>query len=90
MIARHTRAIIAIVLLGLAAYAPVLSTGFLYDDHLLIESNEALRDWSTVSRDFTQSIFGPNSPSGLYRPLQSVMNRVEYSLWRLQSASLII
>jgi len=76
----------AILLLGLAAYAPALSTGFLYDDHILIESNPEIRSWSlsNVKHDFSTGIFNDSENGiGFYRPLQTLSTRIEYSLWKL-------
>jgi hypothetical protein len=77
----------AILLIGLAAYGPALRTGFLYDDHLLIETNPALRSWSgaTLRQDFTSGIF-PHTQSSVdfYRPVQTLSTRLEYTLWRLR------
>jgi hypothetical protein len=74
-----------ILLLGVAAYAPALSTGFLYDDHLLIENNSKLRSWTNLSQDFSSGVFQDTSSQGVefYRPLQTLSTRIEYSLFRL-------
>src|SRR5205823_3847312 len=75
-----------LLLLGVAAYAPSLSAGFLYDDHLLIESNLALRSWPTWPQDFSSGVFHHLTASGtdFYRPLQTLSTRIEYSLWKLR------
>jgi tetratricopeptide (TPR) repeat protein len=69
--------------IGIAAWAPALPTGFLYDDHLLIESNPGLYAWSgeNLKRDFTSGVFsaGPNKVP-FYRPLQTLTTRLEFTL----------
>jgi protein O-mannosyl-transferase len=75
-----------LLFLTVVAYGPALKTGFLYDDHILIESNPSLRSWSsqTLLRDFSSGVF-PKSAKGpdFFRPLQIMTTRIEYSLFKL-------
>jgi hypothetical protein len=73
-----------IVILAFAAYWPTFHTGFMWDDHVMIESNPALREWShqTLKHDFTTDVFdGHGDP--YYRPMQTIFNRLDYSVWGL-------
>jgi len=74
-----------IVLLALAAYAPTLSMGFLWDDHVMIENNPHLTSWSLheLRHDFTTDVFeGHGDP--YYRPAQTILNRIDFTLWKLR------
>ena len=73
-----------LAILALSAYQPTLHLGFLWDDHVMIEANPHLRHWSRLElrHDFTTDVFdGHGDP--YYRPVQTLMNRVDYSLWGL-------
>jgi hypothetical protein len=73
------------VLLAFTAYAPTFKLGFLWDDHVMIESNPGLRTWSAgnLKQDFTSDAFrGRGDP--YYRPLQVIFNRIDYTIWGLR------
>src|SRR6185437_5845643 len=72
-----------LVLLGLAAYWPVLRVGFEWDDHFTIEANPAIRSWSVenLRHDFTTGLFNSPSSTDFYRPLQTLSDRIDFSLW---------
>src|SRR5262245_44048012 len=76
-----------LVLLGFLAYGPTLRVGFLYDDHILIESNPALRSWSpsVLKNDLSTGMFRHPRGQGtdFFRPLQTWSTRLEYSLFGL-------
>jgi tetratricopeptide (TPR) repeat protein len=77
--------IVAILALALVAYWPTLRLGFLWDDHVMIEGNPALREWSakTLKHDFTTDVFdGQGDP--YYRPAQTLLNRLDYTIWGLR------
>jgi len=74
-----------IALLALAAFFPTFKTGFMWDDHVMIEANPHLRQWSLseIRRDFTTDVFnGHGDP--YYRPAQTLFNRIDYTLWGLR------
>jgi len=82
---RRSRRCLAILALALVAYWPTLRVGFLWDDHVMIESNPALREWSgrALTHDFTTDVFdGHGDP--YYRPAQTLLNRMDYSIWGLR------
>jgi hypothetical protein len=76
---------LAIAALALSAYWPTLKVGFLWDDHVMIESNESLRNWSLagIRQDFTSDPFRGRGDA-YYRPLQTVFNRIDYTVWGLR------
>src|ERR1051326_7490709 len=74
-----------IVCLALSAYWPVMRLGFFWDDHVMIEANPALREWSgqTIKHDFTTDVFdGHGDP--YYRPAQTLLDRLDYTVWGLR------
>src|SRR5438552_2382581 len=77
--------IVAIVTLALVAYGPTLRMGFLWDDHVMIEANPALREWSTrtLTHDFTTDVFDGFGDK-YYRPAQTVLDRVDFTVWGLR------
>jgi protein O-mannosyl-transferase len=74
-----------ILLMAVVAYAPVLKLGFFWDDHVMIERNPHLRQWSwaELHRDFTTDAF-EGQGDAYYRPAQILMNRVDYSIYGLR------
>jgi hypothetical protein len=74
-----------VVILALTAFIPTVKTGFMWDDHVMIEANPYIRVWSlsNLKHDFSHDVFDGHGDS-YYRPLQTLMNRLDYSLWGLQ------
>jgi protein O-mannosyl-transferase len=74
-----------IAVLAVTAYAPTLKMGFLWDDHVMIEANPAIRSWSpaNLKHDFTTDVFDGHGDR-YYRPLQTVFNRIDYTIWKLR------
>jgi tetratricopeptide (TPR) repeat protein len=75
---------LAIVVLAFTAYWPTLKVGFLWDDHVMIEGNASIRQWSlpNIKQDFSSDPFsGQGDP--YYRPLQTIFNRLDYTVWGL-------
>lgn len=73
-----------LTVLGLTAFWPVLRLGFQLDDHVTIETNPQLRHWSAAT---LRDDFHPTRRSAddlYYRPLQSLVNRLEYTAWGLR------
>lgn len=93
-------AALSLVLLTAWLWSPALSFGFVYDDHLQIESNSSIRSWTHLGyllREPLWSQLGPGKASPWYRPLFSVLLLVQYSLfgsspegWHLVSIALHI
>jgi len=75
---------LAVAVLAFTAYAPTLKVGFLWDDHVIIEHNPWIRQWSRAN--LRHDFFSDNTQGqgdDYYRPLQAVSHRVDYSLWGL-------
>ncbi|OGR89999.1 MAG: hypothetical protein A2992_00400 [Elusimicrobia bacterium RIFCSPLOWO2_01_FULL_59_12] len=76
-----------IAMLAITAYAPTLKTGFLWDDHITIEANPWIREWSfhALKHDFSSDVFDGHGDK-YYRPLATLANRVDFTLWGLRPA----
>lgn len=77
-------AVVLVVLFGLIAYGPVLKLPFFWDDHQIIEQNRFITSWSmeNLKHNFTSDV--SNQGSNYYRPLQTISNTIDFSLWRLR------
>src|SRR5438477_6311813 len=79
-------------MVALLAFANSLGNGFVYDDHILIESNFALRDWSYFTGAFTNSHsydvtwlnFG-SSMVDYYRPFTRMLFALAFQVFGLQT-----
>ncbi len=73
------------VLLVLAAFGPTLRVGFLWDDHEMIEKNPHITtvSWTNLKHAFGHDVFDGKGDA-YYRPLQTLMNMVDYHLWGLR------
>ncbi|MBI3291610.1 MAG: tetratricopeptide repeat protein [Elusimicrobia bacterium] len=71
---------VMVIVLASLAYVPTLRLGFLWDDHVMIESNPHLREWTTthVKHDFTTDVFDGHGEK-YYRPAQTFANRVDFT-----------
>ncbi|MGE5279895.1 MAG: tetratricopeptide repeat protein [Deltaproteobacteria bacterium] len=79
---RFRRALLLVVLLGLAVYADSLKGPYIWDDHSLIEENAYVGDWSRLGEVFTHDVgAGFHRASTFYRPLQIVSYMADRSLW---------
>jgi len=65
--------------LGLVAFAPTLRLPFQFDDHAYLETNPYLRrwDWPALKHDLLPGREGPQD--FYYRPLQTLVNRLQFS-----------
>ena len=70
--------------LGLTAFWPVLRLGFQLDDHVTIEANPQLRQWSAATLHDDVHPTRRSTDDLYYRPLQSLVNRLEYTAWGLR------
>lgn len=75
-----------VAVLAVTAFIPTLKTGFMWDDHVMIEANPALRSWSAqnLKHDFTSDVFDHHGDP-YYRPMQTIANRVDYTIWGLHA-----
>ena len=77
---------LCIALLCLAAlfsFGRTLKTGFMWDDHQMIEANSHIKVWnaSNLAHAFTSDPF--NQGLNYYRPLQTISNAADFSIWKL-------
>lgn len=76
-------------LAGVAAYANIFSHQFVWDDHLLVAGNPAIREWSEFVKAFGRPVWFPLAPQGTllssyYRPLEAVAYGLVYQLGGLR------
>ena len=76
--------VLLIIILGFSVYINVLNGEFIWDDNGLVKDNIHIKDWSYVSKGFTESIWSGVGREGyFYRPLQVLSYMVDYSFWKL-------
>jgi tetratricopeptide (TPR) repeat protein len=75
---------IIIIALGSVIYSNSLNGKFIWDDDLLIKDNIYIKNWSNLTKIFTEDMgAGTAVRTGFYRPLQIFTYMIDYSLWRL-------
>ncbi len=67
-------------------YAPVLRSGFRFDDHHLIVENALLRDPRLLWQCFTRPLTSTEVTSGMYRPLTIASYMADYAVGGLAPA----
>ncbi len=85
---RRTRLVLVAISCGLAAsalYWPTLAAQFVWDDHVLIERNPELEDWSGLWRGFTD-VSGSLRGASYYRPILMASYFVDRQAWGLDAA----
>ncbi|MFH1618821.1 MAG: tetratricopeptide repeat protein [bacterium] len=75
-----------ILAMGLASFGRTLNLGFIWDDHQMIEENPHIKTLSAdnIAHWFKSDPF--NQDLNYYRPLVSMSNAVDFSLWKLNPA----
>ena len=76
-------ALFLLVLFSLAAYAPALRNGFVWDDQALILRDPLIRSWRLIGEGFTHFLFTDASASDFYRPLQRLSYTLDYAVFFL-------
>lgn len=73
-----------LVLLGVLAYWPVLRVPFMWDDPQMIIANPHITAWTwdNLRHTFTHDVFNQGIP--YFRPLQTLLNMVDYSFYGLR------
>jgi tetratricopeptide (TPR) repeat protein len=73
-----------LVLLGGLAYWPVVRVPFMWDDPQMILANPHIMGWTwdNLKHAFTHDVFNQGIP--YYRPIQTLFNMVDYSLYGLR------
>ncbi len=68
-----------LLLLTLAAYAPALRNGFVWDDQALILRDPLIRSWRLIGESFAHFLFTDATASDFYRPLQRLTYTLDYA-----------
>jgi tetratricopeptide (TPR) repeat protein len=74
------------VALGFLSFAPTLRVGFIWDDHEMIEKNPYITSITVanIRHAFGADVFDGKG-NAYYRPLQTVMNMIDYAVWGQRS-----
>ena len=85
---KYKRIIFSVLLVFavIAAFGATLDTGFMWDDHQVIEANPYIKSWSPgnlrhafISDPFNQSL-------NYYRPFETLSHMLDFSFWGLKPA----
>ncbi len=81
---RNYISFLLIIILGFVVYSTALKVPFLWDDIQTIENNKYIMGWSwrNIVHNFTSDYF--NTGSNYYRPIPTLLNMVNFSLWGLR------
>ena len=75
-----------IIILGFAVYANSIKGEFIWDDEFLVQDNVYIRNWSHISKLFTENIgAGAGEIFHFYRPLQMITYMIDYSIGGLNA-----
>ncbi|HMD84577.1 MAG TPA: tetratricopeptide repeat protein [Terriglobia bacterium] len=77
---------VAILAATFLAYVPTLALGFVFDDHILIETNDSIRSWRYFPTYFASHIWSfhyPHLLANYYRPLFLTWLRLNDALFGL-------
>lgn len=82
----RSKAYFMLIVLALTAYLPVLKLGFMWDDHIMVEQNPYIREWSVpnLMHDFANTVSNNQGDEGYLRPVVTWSNRLDYTLWGLK------
>ncbi|MEW6096367.1 MAG: tetratricopeptide repeat protein [bacterium] len=77
----HYQVICAIILLGFVAFGATLKSGFIWDDHQMIEENPYITQWTikNLHHNFSSDLF--NQGLEYYRPIVTVFHMFDFSIW---------
>lgn len=83
---RRSSIYVTLLALVAVAYGPILKIGFLWDDHVFIEDNAYIRNWTAINikHDFISTVSNGQGDAGFLRPVVTWSNRMDYSLWKLR------
>jgi tetratricopeptide (TPR) repeat protein len=82
----HWLICLLITVVVIFVYAGSLQGDFVMDDNFFVKNNLYVRSLSNIPEAFSNpiGIGGGTNASKFYRPLQTVTNMLDYSLWRLR------
>ena len=79
-------AVLILVVVACAVYAPAMRDGFVWDDTALILRDPLIRSWRLVAEGFNHFLFVDATPSDFYRPLQRLTYTLDYALFGFHPA----
>lgn len=82
-----SRAVVALALAVVLAYANTLRSEFVWDDEVLVKDNPTIRNFTYAPAAFVSDLARTGqSSAAYYRPLQTISYMVDYRLWGLNPA----
>ncbi|MGZ5513319.1 MAG: hypothetical protein ACXWG7_08015, partial [Chthoniobacterales bacterium] len=75
-----------LALATLAAYAPVIRNGFVWDDTALVLRDPLIRSWRLIPEGFQHFLFTDATASDFYRPIQRLTYALEYAAFGFHAA----
>lgn len=75
--------LVLIFVVCLAAYANSFGNEFVYDDQHIIVRNPYIKDLRNAGSLFFKEYFPKQQSFNYYRPLTSILNAVDYAVWKL-------
>jgi protein O-mannosyl-transferase len=79
-------ALLLLTLAIVAAYAPAIRNGFVWDDTALVLRDPLIRSWRLVPEGFQHFLFTDATASDFYRPLQRALYTAEYAAFAFAPA----
>lgn len=74
---------LALVLFGVAVYAPSFQNPFIWDDQYLITDNHLIRSFAHLPTAFRQHLYYSTAGlSNFYRPMQIALLMADWALWK--------
>ncbi len=77
---------LTVVAIILAAYAPALRNGFVWDDTALILRDPLIRSWRLIPEGFQHFLFTDATASDFYRPIQRLTYALDYGVFAFRPA----
>jgi tetratricopeptide (TPR) repeat protein len=78
-----TAVLLAFTVIALLLYANSLNNPFIWDDHYLITENHFVKSGKYIAELFTHHLYYSTAgASNFYRPLQTLLLSIDYSLWK--------
>ena len=79
-------AVLVLVVVACAVYAPATRDAFVWDDTALILRDPLIRSWRLVAEGFDHFLFVDATPSDFYRPVQRLTYTLDYALFGFRPA----
>jgi tetratricopeptide (TPR) repeat protein len=79
-------AVLILVVVACAVYAPAARDGFVWDDTALILRDPLIRSWRLTTEGFNHFLFVDATPSDFYRPIQRLTYTLDYAAFAFRPA----